>query len=144
MIQEIYQKIPHRPPFLFVDEVVSINENGIEARRQVRPDEPHFEGHYPGNPIMPGVLLCESIFQTAAIYMAHREADGESDRTPILARILEAKFKRMVRPGDLLSLFASYSEGKGGFHFMTGKATVEGKLAVSVSFALALVSENKS
>lgn len=138
MIEEIYQKIPHRPPFLFVDKVVRIDLNEIEAHRAVRADEPQFAGHYPGNPIMPGVLLCESIFQTAAIFMAHRHAT-ENECTPILARILEAKFKRIVRPGDLLQLHATYLEGKGGFHFMKGKAMVEGKLAMSVSFALALV-----
>ena len=71
-MEELYKTIPHREPFLFVDRIIEVTENSAVAEREIRADEPHFAGHYPGNPLMPGVLLCESIFQTAAIYMVRR------------------------------------------------------------------------
>jgi len=65
----VLDAIPHRPPFLFVDSVKEISENGIIAERKIRSDEFYFQGHYPQFPIMPGVLLCESVFQAAGIFM---------------------------------------------------------------------------
>lgn len=140
----VLQSIPHRPPFLFVDEVVEITEKGIRTQRKIRAEEPQFEGHYPGNPIMPGVLLCESVFQTAAIYLVKQmEAKGESaqDKTPILARIDQAKFKAIVLPGDTITIEATYKESMGNFHFMSGKVLKEGKVALTISFALALIEQ---
>lgn len=138
----IYHRIPHRPPFLFIDRMLEIREDGAVAERLVRAEEPHFAGHYPGNPIMPGVLLCEAIFQCAAVYMAHRlETDPVegNTKTPVLARIIEAKFKQIVRPGDVLRIEVHYKEALSRFHFLRGKALVGGKAAVSVEFALALL-----
>jgi len=140
----VLQSIPHRPPFLFVDEVVEITEKGIRTQRKIRAEEPQFEGHYPGNPIMPGVLLCESVFQTAAIYLVKQmEAKGESaqDKTPILARVDQAKFKTMVLPGDTITIEATYKESMGNFHFMSGKVLKEDKVALTISFALALIEQ---
>jgi 3-hydroxyacyl-[acyl-carrier-protein] dehydratase len=142
---DIYQAIPHRPPFLFIDEIIEITETGAKARRLVRAEEPQFEGHYPGNPIMPGVLLCEAVFQTAAVFMSERMRKEEGvtalERTPILARIGEAKFKRIVRPGDLIDLEVSYKESLGKFHFMKGKVSCGGKVVLTVEYALAMVEE---
>ena len=141
-MEEIYKTIPHRPPFLFIDRIVEVTETSAVAERDIREEEPHFEGHYPGNPLMPGVLLCEAVFQTAAVYMMRRyssEVGTEGSKTPVLARIQEAKFKQMVRPGDTIRIEATYGESLGKFHFMKGKVTVDGKVAVTVGFALALL-----
>jgi len=141
-MEEIYKTIPHREPFLFVDRIIEVTENSAVAEREIRADEPHFAGHYPGNPLMPGVLLCESIFQTAAIYMVRRlESEGVdgANKTPILARIQDAKFKQMVRPGDVIRIEATYKESLSRFHFMRGKVTVNGKVAVTVEFGLAMI-----
>ena len=139
---DIYKTIPHRPPFLFIDEVIEVNETSATARRVVRADEPQFEGHYPGNPIMPGVLLCEAVFQTAAVYMISQKCDDDADatnKTPVLARISDAKFKQMVKPGDEIVIEATYKEALSSFHFMKGKITKDGKVIMSVEFALALL-----
>ncbi|NDV62986.1 beta-hydroxyacyl-ACP dehydratase [Puniceicoccales bacterium CK1056] len=141
-MEEIYKTIPHRPPFLFVDRIIEVTEESAVAERDIREDEPHFQGHYPGNPLMPGVLLCESVFQTAAIYMMKRfssEVGTEGSKTPVLARIQEAKFKQMVRPGDTIRIEATFKETLSKFHFMRGKVHVGGKLALTVDFALALL-----
>ena len=140
MIEDVYQSIPHREPFLFVDRIIEVTESGAVAERTIRGDEPHFQGHYPGNPIMPGVLLCESVFQTAAVYMAKRfEGEGgNGGKTPILTRIKDAKFKQIVRPGDLIRIETTYLEAISRFHFMRGKVSVNGKLALTVEFGLTL------
>jgi 3-hydroxyacyl-[acyl-carrier-protein] dehydratase len=137
--------IPHRPPFLLVDEVLSYDENQLTARRSVRADEPYFEGHYPGNPIMPGVLISEAIFQAASVYMAkrlEREGTDFTKATPVLARIIDARFKQMVKPGDVLDLEVTYKEALSRFHFMRGAAKRGGKVVATVEFALAMVTES--
>lgn len=137
--------IPHRPPFLFIDEVVSHDAERLVAKLTVRAGEPHFEGHYPGNPIMPGVLISEAIFQAASVYMAKKlEAEGgiPENVTPILARIRDARFKQMVKPGDELELEVEYKEQVSRFHFMRGTARRQGKAVATVEFALAMLSES--
>jgi 3-hydroxyacyl-[acyl-carrier-protein] dehydratase len=141
-MEEIHRRIPHRPPFLFVDEIVEITELGATTRLQVRPDFPFFEGHYPGNPIMPGVLLCEAVFQTGAIYLAEKLGAGALDANkvdPVLSRIRDARFKRMILPGDELEITVAEKERMGKFYNMSGEIRKEGKTAVTVTFALAMI-----
>lgn len=141
-MEDIYRIIPHRPPFLFIDRILEVRDDGAVAERTIRGEEPHFEGHYPGNPLMPGVLLCEAVFQTAAVYMMKRfstEIGSDGAKTPVLARIQEAKFKQMVRPGDTIRIETTFNETLSKFHFMRGKVLVDGKLALTVGFALALL-----
>ena len=141
-MEEIHRRIPHRKPFLFIDEIVEISENGAVARLTVSPELPFFEGHYPGNPIMPGVLLCESVFQTGAIYLAEKlgsDALNVDKVTPVLSRIRDARFKRMVLPGDTIEVTVKEKDQIGRFYNLTGEIRKEGKTAVTVSFALAMV-----
>jgi 3-hydroxyacyl-[acyl-carrier-protein] dehydratase len=138
---DILETIPHRPPFLFVDRVLSCDENAIVAEKDWRGDEEFYKGHYPANPITPGVLLCESVFQTAAILMVEkmRKTGGSSAASaPVLARIEGARFRRMVKPGQTTRIEVAHKEAQGGFHFMTGKVLVEGKPALTIEFAIAL------
>ena len=140
-MEEIHRRIPHRPPFLFVDEIVEITSTGAVTRLQVRPDLPFFDGHYPGNPIMPGVLLCEAVFQTGAIYLAEKLGADALDTgkvTPVLSRIRDARFKRMVRPGDEIEISVTEKEQMGKFFNLTGEVRKEGKTAATVGFALAM------
>lgn len=142
MQQEVLDTIPHRPPFLFVDEIVELRENGATCSRTLRADEFFYAGHYPENPITPGVLLCESVFQTGAIYLAKKlQADGTdaAAKTPVLCRIEEAKFKNMVFPGDTITIEVSFVEKLQDFYFMSGKVLKEGKVVLTIRYALALI-----
>ncbi|MDP0499153.1 MAG: 3-hydroxyacyl-ACP dehydratase FabZ [Verrucomicrobiota bacterium JB022] len=144
-LEAIYQTIPHRPPFLFVDEIVEVTDEGATARRTIRADEPQFEGHYPNNPIMPGVLLCESIFQTAAIYLAQKKISAEVESTsltPVLVRIQDARFKRMVKPGDEITIEVTYLSQVQQFHQMRGRVLKDGKPAMMLECTLALIDES--
>ena len=141
-MEDILRAIPHRPPFLFIDEIVEIREDGATCRRTIRVEEPQFEGHYPGNPIMPGVLLCEACFQTGAIYLAKQiEKEGRSldDVTPVLSRITEAKFKQLVVPGDAVTIEVTMKETISKFHFLRGRILKNGKPALTIEFALAML-----
>ncbi len=132
--------IPHRPPFLFVDEVVEVDEKRIVATKYVDPAAEFFRGHYPGNPVMPGVLLCECCFQTGAILIAHlMKQNTVLKGTPVITRIKEAKFKHMVKPGDTLRIEVTLDETVNDVYFMTGRLQVGDRLALRVEFAAALV-----
>jgi len=142
-MDEIKKLIPHRPPFLFVDKILEVSEEGAKASLSVTSDMPFFEGHYPGNPIMPGVLLSESVFQTGAIYLSKQiigsdELTGD-DVTPVLSRIRDARFKRMVKPGDELVISVFMVDKVGQFFNLRGEISNGEKTVMTVSFALALV-----
>ena len=108
---------------------------------------PFFEGHYPGNPIMPGVLLSEAVFQTGAIFLSEhmKEDDALTDEsvTPVLSRIRDARFKRMVKPDDELEISVFMGEKIGQFFNLRGEIRSNGKVAMTVSFALALVKNDR-
>lgn len=142
--EEIQLRIPHRPPFLFIDQVLEIDEERVVAERTVRADEPQFQGHYPGNPIMPGVLICEAAFQAAAVLLVHRlEQKGEviGSRTPVLSRISDARFKSMVKPGDTIRILVNHKETVSRFEFLSAVIEKDGRKAATLSFALALIAE---
>ena len=146
-MEEIYRRIPHRPPFLFVDKIIEISESGAKSSLKIRPDFSFFEGHYPGNPIMPGVLLCEAVFQTGAIFLAdHLKSESLIDEsvTPVLSRIRDARFKRMVKPGDDIEISVTLGDKMGQFFTMSGEVRKEGKVALTISYALAMVREEAS
>lgn len=137
-MEEVLKAIPHRPPFLFVDRVVEVTDAKIRTAKQVSAEEPFFKGHYPGNPIMPGVLVCEAIFQSGAILLS-RIAGDVGEGTPVLTRVTNAKFKNIVKPGALLEMEAELVERVSNAFFLKGKASVAGKTVVTVEFAVSLV-----
>jgi len=145
---DIQAILPHRPPFLFVDRVLFCDRDRIVAERTWRADEAFYQGHYPDNPITPGVLLCESVFQTAALLIAERvRLDGgaiEGSPVPVLARIDGSRFRRIVKPGQTTTIEAAFKDSMKGFHFLSGKVLLDGKVAVSLDFSLTLVEESSA
>src|SRR5947209_11780015 len=108
--------IPHRPPFLFVDEIVSETADSLVAKRTWRADEDFYQGHYPGAPITPGVLLCEAVFQSAACYIAlQARAAGKTaaEGVPLLAKISDVRFRNPVYPGDSVLIEVKQKETLG-------------------------------
>ncbi|MFZ5759319.1 MAG: 3-hydroxyacyl-ACP dehydratase FabZ family protein [Thermodesulfobacteriota bacterium] len=139
----ILSRLPHRPPFLWVDEVVMLEEDRLVATTTISADLDLFRGHYPHYPLMPGVLLCEAVFQAGALLIAERlRAEGEGDVSPagvpVLTRILGARFKREVRPGDVIRIEVRLKEQVGPAWFLAGKVLVHERTAVTVDFACTL------
>lgn len=135
--------IPHREPFLLVDEIVACDDGRIQCRKRFTGDEYFFAGHYPGQPIVPGVLLCEAGMQAGAILLARRltaAAEGPSNnpRVPVATRLNDVRFKRIVRPGETIDLEVTLDEELSGAFFLTAKVTVAGKLATRFQFACTL------
>ncbi len=133
--------IPHRPPFLFVDVVVSEAPDTLVAQRTWRADEDFYRGHYPGAPITPGVLLCESVFQTGALYMAKQALAGGAkpgEGVPLLAKISDVRFRNPVYPGDTTLIEVRKKETMGGFTMMSGNIKkADGTRVLTVEFAVA-------
>jgi 3-hydroxyacyl-[acyl-carrier-protein] dehydratase len=133
--------IPHRPPFLFVDEIVSETPDGLVAKRSWRADEDFYKGHYPGAPITPGVLLCEAVFQTGALYLsrAARGAGGaELKGVPLLAKISEVRFRNPVYPGDTVLIEVKKKDMMAGFYLMSGAVKKDdGTRVLTVDFSVA-------
>lgn len=136
--------IPHRPPFLFVDEIVEVSADRIVTTKFADPKSDFFEGHYPGEPVMPGVLICECCFQAGALLIAHCIGGHvASTGIPVLTRIQDARFKQIVRPGQTLRIEVTLDDELDGAYFLTGRATVDGKPAVRVTFACKLAQKKE-
>lgn len=139
-LARILDAIPHRPPFLWIDEVLEETPERLRALKRVDPQEPCLRGHYPGFPLLPGVLVLEAIFQAGAVLLAERIQEAQSQgQIPVLARAREAKFKRMVRPGDRLEIEVRLVDSLGKAFKLSGEASVGGELAASVEYMVALV-----
>ncbi|MBA4137807.1 MAG: beta-hydroxyacyl-ACP dehydratase [Opitutus sp.] len=139
-MNEVEQLIPHRPPFLFVDEIVSRTDTTLTSRRTWRADEDFYRGHYPGAPITPGVLLCESVFQTGALLLAGKFNTGEADKpagVPLLAKVENVRFRSPVYPGDTVTIEVKINEVAGGFYLMSGAMKNGDKRVLNVDFSVA-------
>ncbi len=134
-LQEIMEIIPHRPPFLLVDRILEIEE-GVRAvgLKQVTINEPFFQGHFPGQPIMPGVLIVEALAQTAGILAVESMDLTGSGKLVYFMAIDGAKFRRPVEPGVLLRLEVEFTHKKANVSKFAGRATVDGKLAAEAQF----------
>ena len=131
--EEIKQFLPHREPMLLVDEM---NLEGDTARGAytVRGDEWFLQGHFPGNPVVPGVVLCEMLAQAGCLLIA----DQLAGKTPYLTGIKNARFRRKVKPGDTLSIRCEGQAKKPPFMFIKAEGSVAGEPAVSGEFSFVI------
>ena len=135
--KEIMEILPHRAPFLLIDTVEELEPGKrVVAKKCVTFNEPFFQGHFPGNPVMPGVLICEALAQAGAV--AILGLDENKGKTAYFASMDKVKFKKKVVPGDVLMLEVELVKIKGPFGIAKATATVDGKLAVSGEFTFAL------
>lgn len=137
---DIKSILPHRSPFLFIDEVIETNNNRIVAKRKINPEEYYFKGHYPGNPIMPGVLICETMFQAGALLMAEM-LDGKTNGVPVVTRVNNVKLKKMLKPGETMIIEVVFIEKMANAYMFKGKVKSKGTLAASCEFTCTIVSE---
>ena len=134
----ILELIPHRPPFLFVDDIVSESPGALVAKRTWRADEDFYRGHYPGGPITPGVLLCEAVFQTGALCLAlNRPAGADVAGVPLLVKINDVRFRQPVHPGDTVTIEVKIAGTMAGFFMMSGSMKSGEKRVMSVDFSVA-------
>lgn len=135
--QEIMDIIPHRYPFLLIDTIEELEE-GVRAlgKKCVSVNEPYFRGHFPGNPVMPGVLIMEALAQVGAVAILSRpEWKG---RTAYFAGIDKAKFRKKVLPGDVLMLETEIIKVKGSIGVGKARAFVDGKVAAEAELTFAV------
>lgn len=134
-LDEIKQILPHREPMLLVEEAY-LNEDGSSTGYYtVKGDEYFLQGHFPGNPIVPGVILCEMTAQSACILFSADMAG----KTPVYTGINNVKFRQQVKPGDKIEFRCSILKQKAPFFWIKGEAHVNGKVAMSGEFSFAIV-----
>jgi 3-hydroxyacyl-[acyl-carrier-protein] dehydratase len=124
-IQEIEKLLPHRYPFLLVDKILELEDMRVVGIKNVTINEPHFTGHFPGYPVMPGVLIIEAMAQVAGVLVLSKIPDREK-KLVFLATIEEAKFRKPVFPGDQLRLEVNILRLKPSVAKMHCEATVDG------------------
>ncbi|HLV60225.1 MAG TPA: 3-hydroxyacyl-ACP dehydratase FabZ [Fredinandcohnia sp.] len=137
--RRILEILPHRYPFLLVDRIVEVEPGArVLAYKNVSFNEPFFEGHFPGNPVMPGVLTLEALAQAGAILAFLTEPANLDSKVMYLAAIDGVRFKRPVRPGDRLDLEATIERRKGPVWKIFGRATIAGTLVAEAHITATL------
>lgn len=138
-IEEIKSYIPHRYPFLLVDRVLEFGEDRIVAIKNVSVNEPFFNGHFPGAPIMPGVLQVEALAQSGCVLMMKQKVDDPEKKLIVFTGIRNAKFRRQVVPGDVLRLEVELVSQKRNFVTMKGIASVDGEVTCELEASAAII-----
>jgi 3-hydroxyacyl-[acyl-carrier-protein] dehydratase len=144
-IATIKRMIPHRYPFLLIDRVANIrvNESAVGIK-QVTVNEPHFQGHFPILPVMPGVLIIEAMAQTSAVLVVETLGLVDKDLLVYFMSIESAKFRRVVQPGDTLELHVAVQRGRGKIWKFRGEARVGETLCAEAEFTAMILSQQEA
>lgn len=138
----IMQMIPHRPPFLMIDRVLNLEaDKGAVGIKNVSMTEPHFQGHFPNAPVMPGVLIVEAMAQTAAVLVVHTLGPSAEGKLVYFMSVDNCRFRRPVFPGDQLVIDVKKQRNRGPVWKFEGIAKVGGKVVAEAEFA-AMVRED--
>lgn len=132
--EEIMKILPHREPMLLIDDVEKIEDEAV-AHYTVRGDEFFLKGHFPNNPIVPGVILCEMLAQSACVLLLELAGEG---KLPVYTGLNKVKFRGMVKPGDTVEMRCHLTKSRHPFYFAEGTVTCQGKKCVSAEFSFAV------
>ncbi len=135
--EEIKNILPHRENMLLIDEVEKVDDKAI-GKYYVRGDEWFLKGHFPGNPIVPGVILCEILAQSACVLLGDKMT---GNMTPMYTGLNNVRFKSSVRPGDTLMTECRITKSRPPFYFAEGKGTVNNVLCVKAEFSFAVIGD---
>ena len=136
-LEAIKAAIPHREPFLLVDEIIEQSDSRIVCRKRFTGKEFWYAGHYPDFPLTPGVLLCEAAMQAGAVLLS-KYANAEPGAVPVVTRLNKAKFKAIVRPGDTVTLEVVLKDQLSGAYFLDARVMNGDKTAVTFDFVCKL------
>jgi 3-hydroxyacyl-[acyl-carrier-protein] dehydratase len=139
-IEEVMRRIPHRPPFLLIDRAEDYRQNqSIVGIKMVTINEPFFVGHFPGRPVMPGVLIIEAIAQTGGVLMSKSMDVDVENKGIMFISIDNCRFRYPVRPGDMLRMPVEVMRARGDVFKFKGQGMVGDKVAAECEFAAMLV-----
>ena len=140
--EQIIKMLPHRYPFLMIDRVGEIipNQSAV-GTKNVTINEPYFEGHFPGKPIMPGVLIIEAMAQTAAVFVVSNFEDDPQNNIVHFMSIESARFRKPVLPGDTMKIHVNIKQTRGNVWKFEGQAFVEGTLVAESNFTAMIVDQ---
>jgi 3-hydroxyacyl-[acyl-carrier-protein] dehydratase len=142
-MQEILRRIPHRYPFLLIDRAEDYHPHkSIIGIKCVTMNEPYFQGHFPNNPVMPGVLIVEALGQTGAVLMSKSLNADIEGRTILFISVDNCRFRAPVRPGDVLRMNVEVTRHRSDLFKFHGRAFVNGKVAAEAEFAAMVVSSS--
>jgi 3-hydroxyacyl-[acyl-carrier-protein] dehydratase len=141
-ILQIMQMIPHRYPFLMIDRVIDLRvDEGAVGVKNVSINEPHFQGHFPRQPVMPGVLIIEAMAQTAAVLVVETLEGEAAGKLVYFMTIEEGRFRRPVFPGDTLKVHVTKLRNRGNVWKFRGEARVEGALMAEARFSAMIMDD---
>lgn len=139
-LERIKRMIPHREPFLLIDEVrdMRLNESAVGVKH-VRDEDPWFAGHFPGEPVMPGVLIVEAMAQTAGVLVVDTLGRIDQNLLVYFMSVDNTRFRRLVKPGDVLELHVRILRGRGKVWKFQGEARVGGEVAAEAEYAAMII-----